>query len=146
MRIKAKPASPPTTLPTKVGVDGMFPPSDPEAAAVEEDGLPPAVPVGIPPPSTGTPVSANVLDALAEDNDEDEKVESGSDDVVDRELVFVAKAELVLVWLRLFGVVRRLPENEEEYEVEFVVGVMMTGKVVTIVEPDVVCDEVTTSS
>ena len=143
MRIKAKPASPPTTLPTKVGVDGISPPSDPESAAEEEDGSPPTVPVGVP---GGTPVSADVLEAPAEDNDVDEDVERGSDDVVDRELVFVAKAEPVLVWLRLFGLVRRVPEDEEGYEVEFVDGVRTTGKVVTSVEPDSVCEEVTTTS
>lgn len=146
MRIKAKPASPPTTLPTKVGVDGISPPSDPAVAAEEEDGSAPTVPVGVPSPPSGTPVSADVLDALAEDNDVDKDVETGSDDVVDRELVFVAKAELVLDWLRLFGIVSRVPEDEEGYEVEFVVDVRTTGKVVTSVEPDSVCEEVTTRS
>lgn len=145
MRIKARPASPPTTLPTKVGVDGVPPPPDPETAVVDEDGLPPAVPVGVPPPPTGTPVSEKVLDALAEDDeDDDEDVENGSDVVVDREFVLVAEVELVLVWLRLLDVVRSVPENEEEYEVEFDIGVMVTGKVVTNVEPEIVCDEVTT--
>lgn len=145
MSIKARPASPPTTLPTKVGVDGVPPPPDPEAAVVDEDGLPLPVPVGVPPPPPGTPVSEKVLDAMGEEDEvDDADVENGSDDVVDRELVLAADVELALVWLRLLDVVRSVSENEEEYEVEFDVGVKVTGKVVTSVEPETVCDEVTT--
>ncbi|KAL8637779.1 MAG: hypothetical protein Q9226_009080, partial [Calogaya cf. arnoldii] len=100
----------------------------PEAAVADEDGLPPTVPVDVPPPPSGTPLSTKVLDALAEaDEIDEENVENGSDDVVESE--------------REVG---NVPENEEEYEVEFDVGEMVTGKVVTIVEPEIVCDEVTT--
>lgn len=147
MRIKARPASPPTTLPTKVGVDGVPPPPDPEAALVDEDGLPLPVPVGVPPPPppSGTPASEKVLDALGEEDEvDDADVENGSDDVVDRELVLAADVELALVWLRLLDVVRSVSENEEEYEVEFDDGVKVTGKVVTSVEPETVCEEVVT--
>lgn len=55
-RIKAKPARPPTTLPTKTGVDGELPLPEPAAALVDEEGAPPAVSVGPPvPPSTPLP-------------------------------------------------------------------------------------------
>ncbi|KAL8914364.1 MAG: hypothetical protein Q9171_000994 [Xanthocarpia ochracea] len=145
--IKARPARPPTTPPTKVGVDGVLPPPDPEAAVVDEDGSPPGVPVGVPTPPPGTPVSEKVLEALAEDDEGDEEDEENDRvDVVDKELVLVADVKLVVVWSRLLDVVRSVPENEVEYEVEFEVGVMMTGNVVTRVEPEIVCDEVTTKA
>lgn len=95
--IKARPASPPTTPPTRVGVDGALPPPDPTAAAVDEDGFSPPVPVGVPPPPA-TPGSVDVLDALAEDDGISEVVaEDEKDEVVDKAVLLFANVELLVV-------------------------------------------------
>lgn len=143
-RIRVKPATPPTTLPTNVGVEGVLSPPDPAAAVVEAAGGGPAVPVG-PPAAPGTPLPKLGLAALAED--EDDEIVEDEGDVEDGERVLVANVELDNVtiddWMKEFEEVRRDPEGVGEVsDVEFAVGVTMTGIVVIWVVPEIISDDV----
>ncbi|KAL8943866.1 MAG: hypothetical protein Q9211_000833 [Gyalolechia sp. 1 TL-2023] len=137
-RIRVKPATPPTTLPTNVGVEGILSPPDPAAAAMDDVGGAPAVPVG-PPKPPGAALSKPELDALAEE-DEDDKMVEDEDNVEDEERVLVANVELVDVmvddWMRELEELRGDPND-----VEFEVRVTRAGIVVTRVDPETVSDE-----
>lgn len=143
-RISVNPATPPTTLPTNVGVDGELSSPDAAAAVVEAAGKDPAVPVE-PPAPPGTPLPKLELEALAEE-DEDDKMVEDEEKVEDGERVLVANVELEDVmddWMREFEEVRRDPKGVGEVsEVEFAVGVTMTGIVVRRVVPEIISDEV----
>lgn len=110
--------------------------------------------VGPPTPPTA-PVPSLVPLALAEDEDvdaDDDVIEDEIKEVVD-DRVLVASVELkdiaVEDGLREFEGVEKPPKKEDEDDVvefELAVGVMRTGNVVTLVEPDIVCEDVTTKS
>ncbi|KAL8706924.1 MAG: hypothetical protein Q9201_000084 [Fulgogasparrea decipioides] len=149
---RAKPATPPTTPPTNAGVDGELPPPDPAAAVAEEDGALLGVPVELPTPPN-PPVPPSVVVALADDEYAvDEDVGEDRVELVDeRVLVVNEELEGVVLDVRLkeYDGVKEVLEEEEgkvvkEMEVEFDVGVIMTGDVVTWVEPELVCEDMTT--
>lgn len=155
-RISARPATAPTTPPTNAGVDGELPPPEAAAAVEDEAGAPPPVLVGPPAPPTA-PVPSLVLLALAEDEDEDDGddvIEDETEEVVD-DRVLVASVELRDVAVEdvlteFEGVEKPLKKEDEDeddaVEFELAVGVMRTGNVVTRVDPEIVCEDVTTKS
>lgn len=140
IRIRASPATLPTTLPTIVGVGAVA--SSPEAAAavVDDEGGPPAVPVGPSNPPT-IPLSWPVLDALAE-GELDEVIEDARDEVVEDELVLVVDEELETVELDVeeSEEVRKVLKEVEKTVVEFELEVTMIG---SVVKPELVCEAVT---
>lgn len=140
IRIRANPATLPTTLPTIVGVGAVVPSPEPAAAVVDDEGGPPAVPVGPPKPPI-TPLPWPVFDALAEDK-LDEVVKDASDDVVEDELVLVVEVELENVEFVVEEpeVVRKVLKEVEMTVVEFELEVTMIG---SVVKPELVCAAVT---
>lgn len=124
-RMRAKPATLPTTLPTIVGVGATPPPPEPAAAVDVDAGCPPAVPVGpsVPP---GMPVS----DALAEDKVGEVLVVDERAGVVDDERVFRVEVELEDVVLVIRNPdVGKEPKDDDDIVAEFEFGVTMTGNV-----------------
>ena len=147
--MSARPATAPTTLPTSVGVDGEPPPPDAAATVDDDAGMPSVVAVG--PPAPPSPfVASAVFDTLAEDEVVDcNVVEDENDELMAAALDGVRSVEfkegVVDVWLEVVGKVSDKDEGER-VEVKLELGVTMTGKVVTLVDPEIVCDDVTTAA
>lgn len=140
IRINANPATLPTTLPTIVGVGAVAPSPEPAAAVEDDEGVPPAVPVGPPKPPT-TPLPSPLLDALAAFELE-EVVEDASDDVVEDELIPPVDVELESVEVEAPEVVKKVLKEVEITVVEFELEVTMIGNVM---RPELVCEAVTAS-